>query len=85
MTDLREMFAKSRDSQKLQGENENLKSQVYDLTERCRKFEKKSKELERLITEQSCLLKALNVRRNFYLLFASCLLSGALLVYSHFS
>ena len=84
MTDLREVFTKSIDSQKLQSENESLKAQIYDLTEQCHKLEKKAKEFERLITEQSSLLKALNVGTNFYFLFATCLISGVLLVYAHF-
>lgn len=84
MTDLREVFAKSLDSQNLHSENESLKTQIYDLTEQCQKLEKRAKEFERLITEQSSLLKALNVGTNFYFLFATCLLSGVLLVYAHF-
>lgn len=81
---MREALAKSIDSQKLLSENECLKAKVYDLTEKCQKLDKKAREYERLIAEQSGLVKALNVSRNFYFLFASCLISGALLVYVHF-
>lgn len=67
----------------LKDENLRLKSSINELSEKCQKLEKKAKEFERLIVEQSSLMKALNVKRNFYFLCAACFISTVLLLVNH--
>lgn len=85
MLDFREEVSNQTpdDSTALKSENDKLKCSIKELTEKCQKLEKKAKEFERLIGEQNSLMKALNVKRKFYFLFAACLLSTVLLVYSY--
>lgn len=64
--------------------NESLKEKIEELSQRYAKLERKCRDYEKIVNEQSELMKALNVRRKFYFLLASCILSTALLVYVDF-
>lgn len=44
-------------------ENEQLKSQIYELSSKCKKLTADGCDLERLLNEQSSIIKALNVRK----------------------
>lgn len=83
MLDLRDELSKQIPDNlvTLKSENDVLKRSIAELTEKCQKLEKKAKDFERLIGEQNSLMKALNVKRKFYFLFASCLISTVLLLF----
>jgi len=64
--------------------NESLKEKIEELSQRYAKLERKCRDYEKIVNEQSEIMKGLNVRRKFYFLLASCILSTALLVYVDF-
>jgi hypothetical protein len=50
-------------------DNECMKKAVAEWTEKCVKLERDGQDLERIVNEQSALMKALNVRKTFYFIF----------------
>ena len=64
--------------------NKLLQTKIDELSQKYSKLEQKCRDYERIVNEQSEIMKALNVRRKFYFLLASCILSTALLVYVDF-
>lgn len=61
-------------------ENRKLRQTIDDLSSRCEKLENSGKDMERLLREQSDLMKALNVRKYFYILIARCVISSLLIL-----
>lgn len=59
---------KADDSEALQKENEQMKKTALELTSKCAKFERDGQDLERIVNEQSALMKALNVRTFYFIM-----------------
>lgn len=72
----------SDNAAKLAKENESLKLKLSDLSVKCSKLERNEVDLERLLNEQSGLMKALNVRKNFYFFIANCVVQSIAFIYN---
>lgn len=64
----------------MEAENKKLKQTVEELTTKCEKLESSGKDMERLMREQSGLMKALNVSKHFNLLIAHCIIPTLLMM-----
>lgn len=77
--------ASYNDLSKLLDDNVHLQQSVKDLSTKCAKLEREVIDYQRIIREQAEIMKAFNVRRQFYILIASCVVSTVLLVYNGLS
>lgn len=70
------------DSTKLLEENKVLRHKIEEVSVKFKKLEQECKDYKRIVQEQAEIMKALNVRRKFYFIVASCIISTVLLVYN---
>lgn len=68
-------------NQILQKENEQMKGKIVDLSLKCKKLTVDGEDLERLLNEQSSIIKALNVRRILRNFIVSCVISSLLIAF----
>lgn len=68
-------------NQILQQENERMKSKIVDLSLKCQKLSVDGEDLERLLSEQTNIIKALNVRQILRNFIVSCVISSLLIAF----
>lgn len=70
----------AQNATEIEAENKKLKQTIDELTTKCEKLVNSGNDMERLLREQSGLMKALNVSQNFYPLLVHCIISTLLIL-----